>query len=444
MVQGIIVKRVILVVTMCISLFAQADDEIPTPQQYAEALLNAIGVSGPRLNQMIRAFATYCGTEENFYTGMNGDCDDIYFQALNGNRTTVLKVLRVLRPREIVQSARKSAEIIASQQANISTRMAQIRNGAQNIASQTSMSPGLLAFNSEDSSADLINSPWGFFANGRYSSGDYSYLDTDIQDEGFDFDTRGITMGVDYRLNDKSAAGFAVGYANFESETSEESTIHSKAISYSAYGTFNITDNFYADIKASYSEPEIDQNRTLNFTIGSNVNSTVAHGETQSYQKSVVISSGYQFYTQNGWQFTPSVSFEYNETLVNEFVESGASDWNVAYSKQTYYTMRSVAEMQVAKSISLNRGVIIPSFNFRIIHEKLNTSNNMFMRVDGMPIDEFFETDMNFTDNNYQTAGFTLTYLTSGGKQAYIRYSEIMGWDEINQYNINIGARFEF
>lgn len=440
-----IMKKTILLLTFVISSFSFADETNPTQEEYAQALLSAVGDRGPRLNQMIRAFASYCGTPEHFGSGMGGNCDDIYYQALQGNTAVILKVLKVLRPREIVQSTRKSTEVMASQQANISARMAHIRSGGNNLTKtnqQNNSSTGILSYNSDGSGGGDFVSPWGFFVNGKFSSGDYNYVDT--PDEGFDFDTDGLTMGIDYRLNDKSALGLAVGYAKFESSTFEDSTVKTKAVTFSAYGTFNITDNFYADVKASYSEPEINQDRVLNFIVGPNQNVAVAQGETQSYQHSVVVSSGYQFNSKNGWQITPSLSFEYSQSSMNEFVENGASVWNVAYSEQTYRTLRSVASLQVNKALSLSRGVLIPSFGVSFIHENQNNDNNMYMRVDGMPIDEFFETDMNFVDSDYNLANIALTFVGSQNKQAFIQYSKVFNWNEIDQYNINLGARFEF
>ena len=168
---------------------AGGDPEVPTQEEWAQAMLSAVGSSGPRLNQMIRALAAYCGSSaDNYFNGLDGNCDGLYNAGLNGNGTVIRRVLRRLRPREVVQSARTSAEIVATQQANIATRMAQVRNGVGNsfaglsLENQGEILPfGLLTYLDEGDSNDAgLSSPWGFFINGQNSSGDFKYADEDL------------------------------------------------------------------------------------------------------------------------------------------------------------------------------------------------------------------------------------------------------------------------
>lgn len=51
---------------------------------------------------------------------------------------------------------------------------------------------------------------------------------------------------------------------------------------------------------------------------------------------------------------------------------------------------------------------------------------------------------MNFVDSDYNLANIALTFVGSQNKQAFIQYSKVFNWNEIDQYNINLGARFEF
>lgn len=432
---------------------AQNQPPIPTQEQYAQALISALGSSGPRLRQVVFALASYCGTEERFFTGMGGNCDKLYFEALRGNGAIVERVLSRLRPREVVQQGRASAQIMSKQQANISSRLAQVRIASNmgNVAginisvdgkNQWSM-PTLAYLSDSDNdttSYDGLVSPWGFFINGQFSSGDYTYAD--VRTEGFDFDTDGITAGVDYRFNNKTVAGMALGYANFDSNVGSDINMSSNALTFSAYGSFNMTDNFYIDAKASYGRPDFDQKRAIQLNIDGNNTDTNAVGSTQGTQKSIVISSGYQF-NKNGWQFTPSVSAEYNKTSIDAFVETGANAFNVGFSDQDFQTTRFTFGMQVNKAISLKRGVLIPSIGYQYITENQN-NDLVFMRISGMPPGEFFEAPTGFNDDTYSTGQAGLVFVGSHGKQAFIQYSKVFGWDGFDRYTVSLGARFEF
>ncbi len=427
-----------------------AGEGVPTQQEWATALFEALGRTGPRFRQMIVSLSKYCGTQENFVTGLSGNCDDLYFQALDNRGDEIRDVLRLLRPREAVQASRTAAQVMNTQLANIGARMAQLRSSSQRISYQAN-NPALstLAYlaNTEQSSSqyDDLVSPWGFFINGQITDGNYEYADariTDNRNEGYDFNTSGITLGVDYRLNNRLVAGLAIGYANFDSKTDNGANMGNSAFTYSGYGSFSVNDNWYIDAKISYSRPDFDQSRAIDFTLGDNATNLHVTGKTQGTQKAFVLSSGYQF-NVNSWSFTPSLSYEYNKTHMNKYKEQGASAWNVGLSEQNFKTNRLTFAFQASKAISLSNGVLIPSFTYEYIDENQNQSV-VFMRVSGMPPGEFFESSVNFNDDNYSKVRLGLSFISANGKQAFIQYSRVLAWNGFSIDSLNVGARFEF
>jgi len=433
---------------------SQETQPVPTQEQYANALLSALGRDAARFQQAVRALSAYCGTEEFFFIGLGGNCDRLFFAASQGNGDAVKKVLRKLRPREVVQQSRTSTQIIATQQANVAARMAQVRSGATNSLAGLNISAGgnnlsldMLSYlaenneNSSDSNYDQLMTPWGFFINGQITSGDYSYSDDNT--EGFDFDTNGVTMGVDYRVNSQSVVGLALGYADFDSTVNIGATLQSKALTFSAYGSYNVNDNLYVDARASYAKPDFDQARSIDFSLnGTDTNQNVI-GSTNGTQQSFILSSGYQFNKRN-WQFTPFVSAEFYKSQIDAFVETGASSFNVGYSEQNFETSRFTAGFQASNAISLSKGVLIPSLGYTFIHENQNGDEFVLMRVSGMPAGEFFESPTQFNDGDYSSLNLGLTFVASNGKQFYMQYSEAFGWEGFDKYNFSLGARFEF
>ena len=429
---------------------AQHDNpDIPTQTQYAQALVSALGTDGARFRQMIGALSAYCGTEQNFNTGLSGNCDLLYFDALDGNKNNIKNLLRKLRPREAVQSARTSVEIIANQQSNIASRLSELRSGIANSFASIKLNVNgenlpleALAYLSDGSNnVDQLVSPWGFFLNGQFSNGDFNYVDATT--EGYDFDSNNITAGVDYRISTNAVVGLAVGSSNYDSTSDNNSTFESSSLTYSAYGSFNFNENFYVDLKASFGKPDFDQKRQVSFTIGGNTTNETAFGTTQGSQRAFVISSGYQI-NMEGWQLTPMVSAEYNKTSVDDFVETNAGSFNVGFRGQEYKTERYTAGFQANKAISKSNGILIPAFSYHFVHENQFSDNVVLMRVSGMPPGEFFEAPTNFNDSNYSTAHLGLTYVKSGGQQFYIRYSRVFGWEGFDRQSFNLGARFEF
>ena len=125
-------------------------------------------------------------------------------------------------------------------------------------------------------------------------------------------------------------------------------------------------------------------------------------------------------------------------------METGAGAWSVGFSQQNFETSRFTLAMQANKSISLNNGILIPSFGYELIHENQNGDEFILMRVSGMPAGEFFEVPTSFNDGDYSSAHLGLTFVAANGKQAYIQYSKVFGWDGFDRQTLNLGARFEF
>ena len=56
---------------------------------------------------------------------------------------------------------------------------------------------------------EALDSPWGFFANGRLSFGDAPRRGEDL---AYEFSTQGLTFGVDYRVSESWVVGASLGY----------------------------------------------------------------------------------------------------------------------------------------------------------------------------------------------------------------------------------------
>lgn len=109
--------------------------------------------------------------------------------------------------------------------------------------------------------------------------------------------------------------------------------------------------------------------------------------------------------------------------------------------------------VQANKAISLNHGVLIPSVGYQYITENQN-NNLVFMRISGMrisgmcisgmPTGEFFETPSGFNGDTYSIGRAGMIYVGANGKQTFVQYSKVFGWDGFDRYTISLGVRFEF
>jgi len=430
---------------------------VPTRGEMQSAMQNALaGRGNQQISRAIQNVSSYC--ERKYSTALEGLCNDIYQTALSGDGETIERLMKQITPNEVIGQSSSVAEIATAQFRNVGARLSQLRSGGGSGFSTAGLNArygngaiplGMLSYLNQDEEEangpininnDFI-SPWGFFVNGTVSMGK---RDATGRELGFDFDTFGLTAGFDYRLSSSKAIGVAIGYANFDSQIDNNTAnLKSTGVTLTAYGSFYVNDNFYVDTRISYGRPEFEQSREIDFSIGNiNVNRT-AVGKTNGNQYTVAMSAGYNF-NKNAWIITPNASFRYVETKIDAFTESGAGDFNFAYSNQAIESLLWSAGIRMSKAISLKKGVITPQFDFDYNYESLNDGIDIEARFIRAPDDEVFIIETDAPDRTYGSAGLGFVYISANGKQAYINYRSVLGLEGFSRGTFNLGARFEF
>ncbi|MEZ5497696.1 MAG: autotransporter domain-containing protein [Gammaproteobacteria bacterium] len=430
--------------------------ETPTEQEIENAMRNALaGRGNEQIFRAIQNVASYC--ERSYFTALEGMCERLYETALSGDGETIERVMSQITPNEIINQSTSVTEIAQAQFRNVGNRLAQIRNGGGRGFNSSGLvaryGNGSLPINtlaylnqSEEELKEVNNvnndfiSPWGFFINGSISMGE---RDATGRELGFDFDTYGLTAGLDYRVNSNSVVGLALGYASFDSKIEDEAKLKSTGMTLTAYGSFNVNDNFYVDARISMAKPEFEQTREIDFTLGDVQVQRTASGSTDGKQYTVAMSAGYNF-NKNSWNITPNASIQYVRTKIDGFVETGAGAFNFVYSNQEIESLVWSAGMRVSKAISLKNGVITPQFDFDYNYESMNDAEDIEARFILAPTDEIFIIETDSPDRTYGSAGLGFVYVSSNGKQAYLNYRSILGLEGFSRGTFNLGARFEF
>ncbi len=434
--------------------FTNEVSRTPTEDEIFAIFQNAVGsAASETVIQSIRNVSSYCA--RSYFMAIEGLCEEFIAGATPENGADIINAMEELTPNEVAAQSNSAAEIITSQFRNVGSRLAQLRGGGGaglNVAGLTarygneSIPLGMLAYlnQSEDEPAvsninDFV-SPWGFFVNGSISMGE---RDATGQELGFDFDTYGLTAGVDYRFSPTKVAGVALGYANFDSEIEGEAEMKSTSFTLTGYGSIYIKDNLYIDGRISYGNPDFEQKRRINFAVDEIVIDRVATGKTNSNQYSVAMSAGYHF-NKNSWNITPNASVQYVRTSIDAFQESGAGGFNFAFGEQEVKSMVWSVGTSVSKAISLKNGIISPQFDINFSRETENDGGLLEARFIEAPDDEIFWIGTDEPDRTFGSAGIGLVFIGANGKQAYINYRSIFGLEGFTRGTINVGARFEF
>ncbi len=396
----------------------------------------------------------------NLCNGASGDisalCDALFADAANGNDAEVNQALRSLYPEEVLSHHASLNQLATTQFFNVDARMSELRGGGGgfSVAGLTLINGGqaiplglvqsLLAADEQEpeigGTGDLI-SPWGFFMNGTISRGDQN-IDSDEREVVTDFDSIGVTAGVDYRFSTRWVLGAALGYNQFESDLTDDGGLETSGFTLTGYSAYYVSDQTYFDTRLSYGQVDLDQTRRLvaNLT-GFTLDETLT-SDTSATQLSIAASVGHHF-TRGAWTITPNAFVRYMTSDVDGFAERG-SEFGVVYDDQTVKGTVFGVGVQVNRVFSLSNGVLVPQFDLVWNQETGNDDTVIDARYVGGDPGEFFRLSPEDPDDSYGSFGFGLVYVLANGKQAYLQWRESIGVDGLSRSTINIGARFEF
>lgn len=381
-------------------------------------------------------------------------CVEIVRAADEGRTGEVTEALRAIAPDEVLAQSLVLREIGATQFFNVDARLNELRRGGGgfslsgltvNYGSQSiplalvgDALQSALGFGDND---DGLMSPWGFFINGNLTSGDQGQ-NLDAGRTGVDYDSRGITAGIDYRLSSRSVVGAAIGYANFASDVNGDSALDAKSLLFTGYGSYYLSDRLYVDSRLTYGNVSLDQERRVRFQLGSTLFDATALGETDATQFTLASSIGYHL-NYGAWSVTPNAGLRYTSSDVDAFEETGADEFNAGYDEQSLSSVQFAVGVQVARAVSLSTGVLMPQFDLSLNNESGDDPEATAYLVNGSAA-QLFRLDEQSPDSSYGTAGLGFVYLMGNGRQAFLNYRHTFGNDDFDRGTLNVGGRFEF
>lgn len=383
-------------------------------------------------------------------------CDALLGDAASNNDQAVAEALRALYPEEVLSHHASLNQLGTAQAFNIDSRLAELRGGGGGGLSISGLTvvngrqaiplgllQGLFATDDEPEvggTGDLI-SPWGFFVNGSISRGDQE-IEGDDREVVQDFDSIGVTAGVDYRRSARWVLGGAIGYNKFESSLTDGGALDTSGYTLTGFSAWYLNDTTYVDTRLSWASIDLEQARRLRVNLTGFTLDELLEGDTSASQLSFAASVGHHI-SRGAWTFTPSGFVRYMRSTVDGFSESD-SDFAVSYSDQTVKSLVFGAGLQVSRVISLSNGVLSPQFDFTWNQETGNDDTVIDASYVGGEAGDFFRLRPEEPDKSYGSVGFGLVYILANGKQAYLQLRQSVGVDGLDQTTVNLGARFEF
>ena len=374
----------------------------------------------------------------------------------DSDATQVVAALRALAPDEAAAQGRIGNSFAQQQLSNIGARLSALRSGASglglsglsfNIKGRTV--PGTVfaqAAAPDAGSATSVDLPqaapkWSGFISGTVGGGDKSQT---ASEEGFNFHTRGLTAGADYRYSSATVFGGALGYARSDVNLDANGGgLDANGLSLSLYGTYYHTQNFYLDAVLNYAANDYDQTRNIDYYVGSTHIQKTAHGSTGGKLLALSVGGGYEFTARNGASSEVSLRLHRIASTIDGYSETGADALNLALRDQYIQVFSSSLGTRGSWPLSLKWGVLIPQLDLSWEHEL----NDGAHKIKGSFVNDPFTTPFAFKtddpDRNYFQLGLGASAIIPGGKTAFLQYQTTLGREHYRDYNVALGARVE-
>ncbi|PUB83518.1 MAG: hypothetical protein DBP02_11345 [gamma proteobacterium symbiont of Ctena orbiculata] len=358
-----------------------------------------------------------------------------------------LQVLDEIVPNDLAAQGSVSVEIATTQITNIRTRLAALRKGAAGLAMNgfhlsiegQSIPIGTLtdAVINEPrgggASADG-NPRFGMFVNGRINFGD---KDASANESGFDFDTRGITVGADYRLNDRLILGGALGVATTDSEFDNSGgKLDNRTRSVSFYGNYYPSEHTYIDWIATAGRHDFETERNLSTL------STLTEGDTEGDEVAISLSGGVNF-NRDSLLLNAYGRLEHIEVDIDSYQETGGGGLALQYEDQTVESLTTALGARLSNVYSMAWGVLTPSVYLEWEHE-FEDDERLITAAFAEDLTTAFSVMTDSKDENYLNYGFGLAATLPRGKSFFFNYESVAGQDGIDNTTIDLGLRIEF
>lgn len=264
-----------------------------------------------------------------------------------------------------------------------------ITGGPENMADAAFMGP-LLAQSTDpavsDASRTLLSSTkyapdkaqWGFWAKGY---GNWGKRDGSDIDEKYKYNTGGIAIGLDKKVNPALLVGASFGYAHTKldmDDVDEDSKIDSYQAS--IYGVFSCKP-WYVDGILSYGYNKYDTSRTF-FMPGGLGFGTDANYHGQSFTG--YLEAGYRAKV-NGFDLIPMASLQYSKIWMESFDESGAGILSLYVDSENADSFLGTLGIRIRKELVSEEGTFIPEFRARWVHEFSNSDYKVNAGFGGSP-----------------------------------------------------------
>ena len=278
---------------------------------------------------------------------------------------------------------------------------------------------------------------WSAYITGDVAIGRQSNVESASGSQnGFKLTSKGLTVGADYRFDNNSVLGAAVGYVRADTDLyNSAGTQDADGYSFSAYGSYVPVQNAYIDLIFNYGHNSYDSQRKQVST------TSLATSSTSGDQWGVALSAGYTF-SQGAVTAIPYARIEYIDAKVDGFTESGAPDQALTVSEQHVKATTLTIGGQASYAFSTSWGIWMPYGRLEFQRATNTSAQQVYAGLAGLtPITLVPSLGQ---DKNFGNFAVGFTTIFPRNLSGFFNYQQLFGQDNYRQQQYTLGIRYNF
>jgi|GEM_PF-1299324 len=278
---------------------------------------------------------------------------------------------------------------------------------------------------------------WGVFMSGDVRFGNEKLLRNSGSTK---IDNSAFTVGVDYRVVDKSFIGLALSYAHGSFNTGDFSDVQGDGYAISLYGTTNFLKSAYVDGFISLGYHTFDSERTL--FIG-NGQIRTAMAQPDAMHVSGEAEAGYDF-RQDAWKFGPYAGLRLSYAAFGQYTEENAGNFNLhVHNRDDFSAIGSLGGGVSRRFVMPNSGIILPMMRVAYNHEFGDGQSNIKSEFEAAPT-MTFKTEGAIRERNWMSVNPSVTAAFPNNWMFQANYEHDFFRYNVNDHIFNLAARYKW
>jgi outer membrane autotransporter protein len=277
--------------------------------------------------------------------------------------------------------------------------------------------------------APIPENRWGVFVTGL---GEFTHVDSTDLARGFDLQTGGFTLGVDYRIGSNFAIGLIAGYAHTNADLANDGNLDVNSGKFGLYAT-TFSGGFYLDTAVTGGISGYDSHRTA---LGG-----TASGSTNGGDLNVLVNGGYDW-KNGGLSIGPTASFQYTYVSFDGFTESGSLA-PLKLNDQHVDSFRTAFGGKASYDWKVGRVLVRPELRAAWQHEYGNSAYSIAASFANGAGSSFTVTSPKIGRDSL-LLGAGVAVLWNDRISTYIYYDGELGRTNYDSHNVSAGVRLTF